>query len=81
MRIIIFLPIISALRLCIDCKHFKPSENQNLGKCSLFKQINDYTLVTGKVELDYQYCYTVRESSRMCGEKGKLYEPKDIRLK
>lgn len=68
--------MINALKLCIECKHFRIEDNPNLSKCSLFKQINDYTLVTGKVELDYQYCYTVRESSRMCGEKGKLYEKK-----
>ena len=81
MRILYFLPIITGLKLCVQFKHFIPNENPNLGKCSLFKDINDYTLVTGKVEVDYHPCYTARLSSRMCGEKGKLYEPKDIRLK
>jgi hypothetical protein len=81
MRILFFLPMINALKLCAQCKHFRLTENPNLGKCSLFKQINDYTLVTGKVEIDYKYCYEVRLTNRMCGEKGKLYEPKDTRLK
>ncbi len=81
MRILFFLPMISALKLCVQCKHFRPNENPNLGKCSLFKDIHDYTLVSGKVEIDYHHCYEARLSSRMCGEKGKLYEPKDIRLK
>jgi hypothetical protein len=73
--------MISALKLCVQCKHFIPNENQNLGKCSLFKDIHDYTLVTGKVEVDYYPCYEARLSSRMCGEKGKLFEPKDIRVR
>lgn len=81
MWIILFLPMITALKLCVQCKHFIPHENPNLGKCALFKDINDYTLVTGKVVLDYHPCYAARLSSRMCGEKGKLYEPKDIRLR
>jgi hypothetical protein len=79
MRLLLFLPMISALKLCVQCKHFRPNENPNLGRCSLFKQIHDYTLVTGKVEIEYYPCYTVRLTNKMCGEKGKLYEPKDIR--
>ena len=74
MRVLLFLPIIHAFKLCIDCKHYRPDVNPNLGKCSLFKQINDYTLVTGKVEIDYRYCYDVRLTNKICGEKGKLYE-------
>lgn len=81
MRILFFLPMISALKLCIQCKHFIPNDNPNLGKCSLFKDINDYTLVSGKVEVDYHPCYAARISSRMCGEKGKLFESKDIRVR
>ena len=73
--------MISAMKLCVQCKHFIPHENLNLSKCSLFKDINDYTLVTGKVEVDYHPCYVARLSSRMCGEKGKLFEPKDIRVR
>jgi len=77
MRILFFLPMITAVKLCVHCKHFRPNENLNLGKCSLFKDINDYTLVTGNVEIDYKYCCEARMNNRMCGEKGKLYEPKD----
>jgi len=81
MRILLFLPMISGLKLCVQCKHFMANENPNFGTCALFKDIHDYTLVTGKVEVDYHYCYEARLSSRMCGEKGKLYEPKDTRVK
>lgn len=74
MRILFFLPIIHALKLCIDCKHFKPNHKQTVGKCTLFKQITDYRLVNGKVEIDYPYCYTARLFDRMCGQEGKYYE-------
>jgi len=86
---ILFLSFISSIlsakvtkpKLCIDCKHFI-TDNQTgvYGKCSLFPkkegQLN--FLVTGINKDEYLYCSTVRGSTNMCDEEGKMFKKKKI---
>jgi len=66
-------------KICIECKHFIPSENGDIyGKCSLFPFYNNNFLINGvNDESDYYYCSTSRMSTKMCGTEGQLYKRKN----
>ena len=90
----IILPILSLKnikpKLCINCKHFIPDNNNiniygkdsnNIyGKCSLFpKEESKFNfLVNGINEQMYYFCSTARQNEHMCGEKGNLYKKKYV---
>lgn len=80
---LLFLPISSLKeiqpKLCIHCKHFiTDSKLGKFGKCSLFpkeKEKELYDLVTG-VDVEYMYCYSIRDKDDLCGKEGKLFKKK-----
>ena len=72
-----------ALPLCTQCRFFsQPFLTQSkFGKCKKFPNMDepDYFLVDRKNEhkgVTYSYCATARKSNNMCGDQGKLFEPK-----
>ena len=78
MRLLFFIPMISALKLCIDCKHYKNNgfHDTKYGKCTLFPiEDDDYYLVNGESfkQNNHYYCSTARYSSLMCGKEGKYF--------
>ena len=68
-------------KICINCKHFIPdNDNGIFGKCSFFqkKEGKIHFLITGiEDKKNYYYCSTSRESKDMCGEEGKYYIQKE----
>jgi hypothetical protein len=73
-------------KLCVDCKFFTKDffTSNKFGKCSLFpyREYNDSFLVDGIKEnknIEYHYCSTSRMYDNMCGEKGKLFENKNVK--
>jgi hypothetical protein len=73
-------------KLCVDCKFFTKDffTTNKFGKCSLFpyRTYPDSFLVDGIKEnknIEYHYCSTSRNFEHMCGEKGKLFENKNVK--
>jgi hypothetical protein len=69
-------------KLCIQCKHFFPTNRDVFGKCSLFSKnslIADY-LVTGIDDKSdpnhYFYCSVARTNEDMCGKEGIKFQRK-----
>jgi hypothetical protein len=72
-------------KLCLNCKYFiTDNDNGKFGKCSLFRkeENNNYMLVNGISEnenIEYRYCFTVRNFEDMCGKEGKMHKRKYIK--
>jgi len=83
----IILPIYSLQaikpKLCINCKYFIPdNHNSKFSKCSLFpigeNKIN--FLVDGIDKQEYPYCFIARNTNIMCGEEGRYYRKKTVKI-
>jgi len=62
------------MKLCIHCVHYidhPKSKDPNHGLCE--KSPRTYSLVTGEVEKDHEFCSTYRISA--CGQKARFFEP------
>jgi hypothetical protein len=54
--------------------------NGKYGKCSFFPIRDINFLVNGINEEKYYYCSTSRDSNDMCGEEGKYYKKKTVKI-
>lgn len=77
---ILFIPSLSHvitsnnknINLCINCKHFIPSEfNNKFARCNKYSITNE---ITGDKILPY--ACIIRKSELLCGKTGKSYESK-----
>jgi len=62
------------MKLCIHCVYYidhPKSKDPNHGLCE--KSPRTYSLVTGEVEKDHEFCSTYRISA--CGQKARFFEP------
>ena len=72
---------IAAPKLCVNCKHFIPSQTGlQYGKCALFeREESNHFLVTGRNNINNShnlYCQTARNAENICGKEGKMYTQK-----
>lgn len=70
-------------KFCVNCKYFVELDqftSKYYGCCTKFPKIDSNKieyLVTGKEIKEYYLCRTARNFDSMCGEEGKMYEPKE----
>ena len=66
--------VVPHMKLCIHCVYYidhPKSKDPNHGLCE--KSPRTYSLVTGEVEKDHEFCSTYRISA--CGQKARFFEP------